>query len=411
MGLLSALRGQASSAMKEAMTKILLSALAARRGGGIAYVRNIVAAFPSRPDLSLSVLAHEGECGSVPGAANVDWIPAPRWARLPIPRFVIGFFFFRFFWNRRRDFDVVFNCGGSFDVSLPRRARRVVTFQNMLPFDREARRRYRPGWMRLRHWLLWFVQGWAMRRADYVIFISDHGRRAAEKLVGSRCGRAAVIRHGVERTQAPLDPEIASRLPERFVLYLSAIEPYKTQLELVEAWATLRQRGDRPEKLVLAGPVYPPYARRVRDAIARHGLEHEIILLGKIRQEQVFDLAGRAVLNLFLSVCENCPVTLLELMCVGRPLLASSRQPMPELGGAELAYVEPYDVGAIAAEIHRLLGDEGARRRLGDAAARRAKMFTWEQCGAATWEAVQAALEQEAPRPASGIGEPLAVRR
>ena len=120
--------------MKEAMTKILLSALAARRGGGIAYVRNIVAAFPSRPDLSLSVLAHEGECGSVPGAANVDWIPAPRWARLPIPRFVIGFFFFRFFWNRRRQAE---RAGRAFRIweqsRAARGASRTASFRNGHP--------------------------------------------------------------------------------------------------------------------------------------------------------------------------------------------------------------------------------------------------------------------------------------
>jgi glycosyltransferase involved in cell wall biosynthesis len=398
-------------AMKGPMTRILLSALAARRGGGIAYLRNIVAAFPDRPDLSLSVLAHAEACGSVAAGTNVEWIRAPRWAGPPIARFLIGFFYFRFLWPRRRDFDIVFNSGGSFDVALPGNAKRVVSFQNMLPFDREARRRYEPGWMRVRHWLLRFVQGWAMRRADFVIFISDHGRRVADRLPGGRRGGAAVIRHGVARTEAPLDPDAARRLPERFVLYLSAIEPYKAQVELVEAWALLCRRGAVAEKLVLAGPDYPPYARRVRAAIARHGLEDEVVLLGPVPHEQVFDLAGRALLNLFLSGCENCPVTLLELMCAGRPLLVSSRQPMPELGGPDLAYVEPYDVAAVAAEIERLLGDEAARRQIAKAAARRSEMFGWEQCGAATWQAVQAALGQGAPRPAPGSGEPLAARR
>jgi glycosyltransferase involved in cell wall biosynthesis len=392
------------------MTKILLSALAARRGGGITYLRNIVGTFPDRPDIRLAVLSHE-PCEGIAAPANVEWIRAPRWAGPPITRFLIGFFYFRFFWPRRHDFDLVYSTSGSFDVSLPGDVTRVVSFQNMLPFDREARRRYGPGWMRLRHWLLWFVLGWALRRADFVIFISEHGRRTIDKLVGGRRGGSAVIRHGVARTGAPLDPDIARRLPERFVLYVSTIDAYKAQVELIGAWALLRDRRPMREKLVLAGPNYPPYARRVRETIARHGLEREIVLLGAVRHEQIFDLIERAFVNLFLSACENCPVTLLELMCVGRPLLISSRQPMPELGGPDLAYVDPYDVPALAAGIERLLDDSAARQRLGEAAARRAQMFSWEQCGAATWQAIQAALDQGAPRPAPSGGQPLAARR
>ena len=396
--------------MKPVMTRILLSALAARRGGGITYLRAIVAAFPASPDLTLTVLSHESGEG-VPAQPNVEWIRAPGWAGPPITRFLIGFFYFRFFWPHRRDFDIVFNSGGSFDLSLPGKVTRVVGFHNMLPFDPAARRRYEMGWMRLRHWLLRFVQGWAMRRAEFVIFLSDHGRRVIDATLGARRGGSAVIRHGVARTEAPLDPEIARRLPERFVLYLSTIDAYKAQVELVEAWSLLRQRRPLREKLVLAGPDYPPYARRVAEAIARHGLEEEVVLLGPVPHEQVFDLAARACLNLFLSSCENCPFTLLELMCVGRPMLVSSHQPMPELGGPELSYVDPYDVPALAAELNRLLDDPAAGGRIGEAAARRARLFDWEQCGAATWKAVQAALEERAPRSVPGGARLPAVPR
>ena len=397
--------------MKARMVRILLSALAARRGGGIAYVRNIMAHFPDQPGLRLSVLAHRREFGDMASDDRIEWIAAPRWAGPAIPRFLIGFVYFRFIWQRRREFDVLFNTGGSFDVSLPRPVKRVISFQNMLPFDLEARRRYPPGWMRIRHWLLWYVQGWAIRRADFVIFISDHGRRVADKRVGPRRGGSAVIRHGVARSHAPLDAEIAERLPNRFVLYLSAIEPYKAQLELLEAWALARRSGSLSEKLVLAGPAYPPYARRVSEAILRLRLESEVVLLGPVAQEQVFDLAARASLNLFLSTCENCPVTLLELMSVGRPLLISSREPMPELGGPELAYVDPLDPQKVAAAIENLLGDDIARAATAETAAERASMFRWDQCATATWQAIQTLIEQRAPRRAPSSGASLATDR
>jgi glycosyltransferase involved in cell wall biosynthesis len=352
------------------MAKILFSALSARRGGGLTYIPNVVAAFPSDPRHRLFILSAEPIPG-VPERANVEWLKAPAWTVNPISRFLLGFVYFRFLWPRRHDFDVVYYAGGSFDIHLPGGVSKAVAFRNMLPFDPEARRRYPLGRQRLRNWLLRHVQASAFRRADLVIFISDYARGVIDHLLPHRRGASAVIPHGAAVTPAPLAPEIAGRLPERFVLYLSILDAYKAQVELVEAWSRLLRRGARAEKLVLAGPENPHYARKVRDAIDRLGLKEEVFLLGPVPHAQVSDLARRAQLNLFMSSCENCPNILLELMCTATPLLVSARQPMPELGGPDLDYVDPYDPAAIADALERLLGDP--ERLQASAAAARAR--------------------------------------
>lgn len=378
------------------MARVLFSALSARRGGGLTYIRNIVAAFPAAPGNRLAVLS-AAPIEGLPARPDVEWIAAPGWTVKPIPRFLFGALYFRFLWPRRRDFDAVYYAGGSFDVHLPPGVKTAVAFRNMLPFDLAARRRYGPGWIRFRNWLLRFVQGRAFARADLLIFISDHARRVIDAAVPSRRGASVVIPHGVARTEAGLDPSLAALLPERFVLYLSIVDAYKAQVELVEAWALLRKQGAIAEKLVLAGPEYPPYAKKVRAAIRRHGLEEEVLPIGAVRHDQIFDLTERATLNLFLSSCENCPNILLELMRAGRALLVSSFQPMPELGGPGLDYVDPYDVPALAAAIARLVGDPDRRRALGEAAALKSHDYCWEKAGAATWRAILA-LAGAAPR-------------
>jgi glycosyltransferase involved in cell wall biosynthesis len=369
------------------MAHILFSAVSARRGGGLTYIRNIVRAFPGGANNRLSVMSADPIEG-LPEGPGIEWIKAPRWAAKPISRFLFGAIYFRFFWPRRREFDAIYFAGGSFDVALPPSVKTIVAFRNMLPFDLRSRRRYGLGWIRFRHWLLRYLQAWAFRRADLVIFISDFARQTIDRMVPNRANRSVVIPHGVSHTSAPLDPAIVSRLPERFVLYLSIIDVYKAQVELVEAWAQLRQTHSPAEKLVLAGPEYPPYAKQVRRAIRRHGLEDEVILLGAVRHDQVSDLTSRAVLNLFLSACENCPNILLELMGAGRALLVSDRQPMPELGGPDLDYVDPYDVRAVAAGLARLLDDPTRRDRVALAARARGELYTWEQAGALTWQAI-----------------------
>jgi len=376
------------------MTRILLSALSARRGGGLTYLRHIIGAFPAGQGHKLSILS-SAPIDGLPHHPDVDWVQAPVWTARPIPRFMFGSFYFRHLWPKRQDYDLAYFAGGSFDLRLPRGVRTAVAFRNMLPFDPEAAGRYPLGWMRFRHWLLKYVQSYAFRNADLVIFISNYAQRVIDGLVKRR-GVSAVIPHGVTATTSPLDPALAERLPERFVLYLSILDHYKAQVELVAAWAELRRTRSTPEKLVLAGPSNRGYADRVRAEIKRCSLEGEVILLGEVRHNQVFDLASRATLNVFMSTCENCPNIMLELMRVGRPVLVSDRQPMPELGGTELDYVDPYDVDAVAGALARLLDDPERRKRIATAAWTRSEMFDWADTGRRTWDAILAAASPRA---------------
>lgn len=376
------------------MINVFLSALAARTGGGRTYVLDLLANFP--PECGRVSILSPVPIEGLPDRPDVEWIRAPRWTIHPVSRFLLGWLWFRFLWPRRNEFDVAFFAGGSFDAPLPKRVPSVVVFRNMLPYDRAARRCYPLGWMRLRHALLWHVQGWAMRRADLVIFISDHGRRVIDRTFGRRRGGSVTIHHAVNQVQTPLDPATAARLPERFVLYLSSIDAYKAQVELVEAWARLRAARPTDEKLVLVGPEYAPYARRVRQAIRRHGLEEEVILFGAVRPEEAIDLARRAELNLFLSTCENCPHSLLELMSSGRPILVSNREPMTELGGPELVYVDSNDPEAVASGLARLLDDEMLRHRVGAAAEHRSRNFRSSRLSDATWHEVLTTAGQPA---------------
>src|SRR5687768_5671892 len=102
------------------MASILFSALSARRGGGVTYIPNVVGAFPSDPTHRLFVLSAQPIPG-LPDRPNVEWLRAPGWTSRPIGRFLFGFFYFRYLWPRRHDFDVVYYAGGSFDVHLPGR--------------------------------------------------------------------------------------------------------------------------------------------------------------------------------------------------------------------------------------------------------------------------------------------------
>jgi glycosyltransferase involved in cell wall biosynthesis len=70
---------------------------------------------------------------------------------------------------------------------------------------------------------------------------------------------------------------------------------------------------------------------------------------------------------------------------------------MPEFGGADLGYVDPYDVPALAAALGRLLDDPALRARLAEAARARSQAYCWDRSGARTWQAIRAAARCEHP--------------
>lgn len=370
------------------MADILLSALAARRGGALTYLRHILPAFPGG-DHRLFVLATRRIDGMGDDDGRVTWLQAPGWTERPLLRMTLGWLWFRFLWPWRGRFDAVFYANGTVETPPPPGAAFVIAFRNMAPFDPDVVRRYPAlGWARLRNTILRRSLLKAFARADLVIFISNYAQQVIDVLT-HRQGRAEVIVHGVALGDDPLSPAIAARLPARFVLYLSVLEAYKAQIEAVEAWAKLRELGRRTDvKLVLAGPEYGPYADEVRATIARLDLVDDVILLGPVPHAEVAALVRLAELNLFLSTCENCPNILLELMRAGVPLLVSAREPMPELGGPDLDYVEPYDVDAVAAGIARLLDDPARREAMAAAAYQRSLGFDWGTTAERTWAAV-----------------------
>jgi len=380
------------------MATVLMSALAARQGSGFTYLRELTPFFPVEDGHRLLVLSAL-PLQDLIERPGVELVKAPRWTLNPVLRFLLGKPYFRWLWPRRGEFDVVYYGGGIADLPVGPRVRTAVAFRNMVPFDPVARARYGFGWQRLRNALLRYGQARTFERADLVVFVSDFARSVIDVAVPERRGASLVVSHGSRPSFDPLSADLAARLPERFVLYLSILEVYKSQVELVHAWKRLRaERPGMREKLVLAGPEYRPYGNAVRRAIAETGLGDEVVLLGPVPAGQVGTLYRAAVLNLFLSSCENCPNILLEMLRAGVPILSSNLQPMPELGGEGLEYVDPHDVPAVASAIGRLLDDPARRAAIAEAALAQGERYRWERSGARTWAALLALVEPKPPR-------------
>ncbi|MFA4971003.1 MAG: glycosyltransferase family 1 protein [bacterium] len=369
--------------------RVVINALSARYGGGKTYLWNLLEHVEERSDWQILVLAEPALV--LPEKKNIQRLPQhPEttnpfyrsvWERCHIPRLL----------NEQRA-DIYFCPGGVLNVKVPSACRSVVMFRNMLPFDRETRSRYGFGYMKVRNLLLEGVLLNSMRNADLLICVSEYARGLIEKRLGDRKGAMVTISHGVaDDFRGPQVQQVVrpAWIPkEEYLLYVSFLELYKNQLEVIRGYSILRQIRRTSEKLVLVGHSETPYGRKVRREIRRRGLEKDVLLMGTVAYEELPKLYQHAKINLFASSCENCPNIMLEAMASGRPLLASKLDTMREFGGDAAVYFNPHDPEDIAQRIASVIDDETLLRKLSEMVGQRAERYTWKSTAALTVSAI-----------------------
>jgi glycosyltransferase involved in cell wall biosynthesis len=85
-------------------------------------------------------------------------------------------------------------------------------------------------------------------------------------------------------------------------------------------------------------------------------------------------------------------------MACGAACLTSDVSSLPEVGGDAVVYADPLSVDSIRSALERLLSSEDERRRLGMAAVRRAREFSWERTSRETLDFLERAALSP-PRP------------
>ncbi len=256
----------------------------------------------------------------------------------------------------------------------------------MLPFDPVERKRYPYGYLRTKFLLLRLAQGVSFRDADLVIFISEYAKSVIDRCIPRRQGRSTVIPHGLsDHFRQPVTSVPAEIGGIEYALYVSTLDFYKAQLEVVLAWAMLKERRTTNEKLILVGPENPVYGKRVRELIHSLGLQNDVIITGNISYESLPAYYHGAKINLFASSCENCPNILLEAMAAGRAVLCSNRSPMPEFAGNAVTYFDPYNSKQLAGLLERFLDDAALREQMGTMALDHSRRYQWGESARKTW--------------------------
>jgi glycosyltransferase involved in cell wall biosynthesis len=164
-------------------------------------------------------------------------------------------------------------------------------------------------------------------------------------------------------------------LPERFILYVGAIEPGKNLDKLFIAFAELA-REENDIKLVLTSGIgwEQQGFTKLIDGL---GIREKLILLPYINEPELPLLYKSASMLSYLSSYEGFGMPVLEAMAAGTPILSSKSKAINEFAGQAILTIDPDNIDETLNGMKTILSDEKYRNLLVEKGKLLAEKFKW----------------------------------
>jgi glycosyltransferase involved in cell wall biosynthesis len=237
----------------------------------------------------------------------------------------------------------------------------------------------------MRRYLHWSTK-FAVRSAFRVIAVSEATRQDLIKYYKVAPEKVAVVPHGYEVPPAinenVLSAEVAAKLPEKYVLFLSTLQPRKNVIGLIEAFAEMkRENPELPHKLVIVGKPGWKFGP-ILEKIEQH--RDIVIYLNHISDSDRWPVYRKADLFVHPSFYEGFGMWLLEAFACGTPAAVSNISSLPEVGGDAALYFDPHNRNEIKNTMLKILTNPALAAELVARGRQRVQLYSWERCAKET---------------------------
>lgn len=224
---------------------------------------------------------------------------------------------------------------------------------------------------------------WAFRSSQAVVAVSGQTKDQLDEDLGLRKDVIRVLHNGMPiraGDAAPVRQELGQREDELLILAVGNLTDRKGHIFLLKALQQLESQGLKvPWRLAIAGGGGGPARGGLEAFAAEHGLADRLHIL--TYRDDVPDLMAAADIFVMPSLWEGLPLSILEAMLGGTPVIASDICGIPEAIVSEEHGIltPPGDVEALSRALRRMLTEPALRERLARQARDRAlREFTIE---------------------------------
>lgn len=289
---------------------------------------------------------------------------------------------------RNEGCDVLFVPGGAYAGDF----HPVVTMsRNMLPFQMDEALRYGASIDTLKLFVLRLVQIRSFKKSEGVIFLTEFAKNEVLKAAKDLNAQLRIISHGLSSkfNHPPQKQKVIAEFDKKNpfnIVYVSRVEPYKHQEQVVKAVWELRKKNNWPLALDLFGPSNNKYRSSLTNLINKIDPDGSWVRYNdEIDNKDLPNVYRNASLGVFASSCENLPNILIEMMGSGLPIACSNKGPMPEVLGNGGVYFDPTNVFDIESAIQKLINNPELRAKIANVSFLRANQYSWSDCADKTF--------------------------
>ena len=211
-----------------------------------------------------------------------------------------------------------------------------------------------------------------IKRSDAVITVSEFSKAEISEYLPVENESIHVVYNGIDEFYLTDDCSEYMNLPDKYLLYVGAMNPRKNVQRLIEAYSEIRDHI--PHELVLIGP----QNKSVYKKLDLDGMSEDIITPGFLPKAQLKYAYENADGFIYPSLYEGFGIPPLEAMACGTPVVASNRSSLPEILNGWGNLVDPTDISAISkAMMNVATSDTQLKDKKG--MKNHAQRFTWEQ--------------------------------
>ena len=262
--------------------------------------------------------------------------------------------------------DILFSPGGSLISNFKPS---ITISRNMLPFIYKELFRFGFSFTTLKLLMLNFFQKISFKKANGLIFLNEFASNFFHNKNYSIPKYFKIIPHGVNeifRNNNKIYKDISSyNFNDPFeIVYLSKIDLYKHQWNVIDAIGSLILNKKLPIRLTLIGSTNAFTHKKLQNCLKKWpDSENWLKLTGDLDTQSIFDILSKSDLGVYASTCENLPNILLEKMVSSLPIACSNIQPMTDMLKHNAKYFDAEDSSSIYDAIYSLILDRQFREK------------------------------------------------
>ncbi len=166
-----------------------------------------------------------------------------------------------------------------------------------------------------------------------------------------------------------------------YIIAFSSPSLHKNIDRLIEAVRSILN-SDLNLKLLLVG--HQDKSGGIKNIIINLDLSDKVIFTGFVPDEDINPLLSHARVFVFPSLYEGFGIPLLDAQACGVPVVSSNAGSLPEVGGSDVVYFNPYDINEMKVSILKVLNDNLLAEFIVKKGLENRSQFSWERTAQST---------------------------